>query len=181
MKVENPELSYKESIKKLSAEWAAMTDEQKKPFRDLEEELREQYYFKMAHYRRNKKKNIKLKGGVDDQLQSEFVAEEVENPFTHVTQESLEDSAEQERQRLSFAPLADDNNELVNYRQDINYHEENTDYHHDLSYADYNIEPINVSAAKSDDGQDENGEYNQHHISHQASIDYGAVGEYFGL
>jgi len=183
MKLENPELSYHDIINTLSQKWKAMTDDQQKPFRDREEELREQYYFKKTHYKKNRKNRIKLKGGVDDQQRTENIAEGVgaDIPVPHAIQAPQVDTTEQEQPPLTFATLADDVQEVVNYQQEINYQEENHDYQHDLSYADYNIEPINVSAAKTDDVQDESGEYNQHQISHQASIDYGAVGDYFGL
>ena len=206
MKLEYPELPYHEMITTLSQSWKAMTDDQQKPFRDREAELREQYYFKKTHYKKNKKNIVKLKGGVEDQQQqSENITEGVgaDIPVARATQipkgNDEEDlgaliyqesqlrkreavgTTEQEQRPLTFAPLANDVHEVVNYQQEINYQEENHDYQHDLSFADYNIEPINVSAGKTDDVQDESGEYIQHQISHQASIDYGAVGDYFGL
>jgi len=183
MKLENPELRYRDIINKLSQNWKAMTDDQQKPFRDREEELREQYYFKKTHYKKNKKNRIKLKGGVDDQQLSESLAGDgdADIPLPHAIQTQRLVTTAQEQPPSTFATLADDVQEVVNYQQLINYQEENHDYRHELTYADYIIEPINVSAAKTDDVQDESGEYNQHQISHQASIDYGAVGDYFGL
>ena len=182
MKSEYPDLPYQDMISALSRNWKAMTDEQRKPFRDHEEELREQYYFKMRHYKKIKKDSIRLKGGFDDQQQSENnnVAEGVraDIPLTQTVQAPEVDTAEQlqqvQQQPLTFAPLTnDDVQEVVNYQQEINYQEDNHDYQHDLSYADY--DPINVTAAKNDGGS---GQYNEHH---QASIDYSAVGDYFGL
>ena len=185
MKLEYPDLSYQDMIKTLSQNWKALTDEQRRPFRDREEELREQYYFKKTHYKKIKKDSIRLKGGVEDQQQSEnniAVGERAAIPVAHTVQVPQVDTTEQvQQQPLTFAPLTtDDVQEVLNYQQEINDQEENhADYQHDLSYADY--DPINVTATKPDGVQDESGEYNQHQISHQASIDYSAVGDYFGL
>lgn len=183
MKLEHPDLPYQDMISRLSRNWKAMTDEQRKPYRDREVELREQYYFKMRHYKKIKKDNIRLKGGFDEQQQSQNgnVAEGVraDIPLAHTIQAPEVDTTTEQMQQvqqqpLTFAPLTNDvvQEAIGNYRQEINYQEDNHDYQHDLSYADY--DPINVTATKND----ESGEYNEHH---QASIDYSAVGDYFGL
>ncbi len=195
MKLEYPDLPYQDMISLLSRNWKATTEEQRKPFRDREEELREQYHFKKRHYKKTKRDNVRLKGGLEDQLQQQQQQQQqqgenniaevarIDNHLTHaiqVPEVNTTVQVQQQQQPLTFALTTDDVQEVVNYAQEINYQGENHDYQHDLSYADYG--PINVTAdAKTDGVQDESGEYNQHQISHQASIDYSAVGDYFGL
>lgn len=197
MKLEYPDLPYHDMISMLSRNWKATTEEQRKPFRDREEELREQYHFKKTHYKKTKRDNMRLKGGLEDQLQQQQQQQQqtvnniaevarIDNPLTdaiQVPEVDTEQIQQQQQQPLTFALTTDDVQEVVNYAQEINYQGENHDYQHDLSYADY--DPINVvttaADAKTDGVVDESGDYNQHQISHQASIDYSAVGDYFGL
>lgn len=180
-KSDYPWLSYHQLIKKLSEVWTAMTEEEKKPYRDREEQLRQQYYFKMRHYKKNMKKQVKLKGGLEDLVQTEIIAEDgidAVNPYELQVQGAHVNNTEQHvPETLPVAPVAFNDLETMNYQQD--YHQDDINYQDDMSYADYNIEPINVNTTKTDDGQEDGRDYNQ--ISHQASIDYGAVKDLFGL
>jgi hypothetical protein len=158
-----------------------MTEEDKKPYRDREEQLRQQYYFKMRHYKKNMKKQVKMKGGLEDLVQNEIIEEggiDAVNPCDLQVQGAHVNNTEQHvPETLPVAPVAFNDLETMNYQQD--YHQDDINYQDDMSYADYNIEPINVNTTKTDDGQEDSGDYNQ--ISHQASIDYGAVKDLFGL
>ena len=176
-KSDYPWLSYHQLIKKLSEVWIEMTEEDKKPYRDREEQLRQQYYFKMRHYKKNMKKQVKLKGGLEDLAQNKIIAEggiDAVNPYELQVQGAHVNNTEQ---HVPDAPVAFNDLETMNYQQD--YHQDDINYQDDMSYADYNIEPINVNTTKTDDGQEDGSDYNQ--ISHQASIDYGAVKDLFGL
>ena len=179
IRMDNPGITYSDVIRMLSKNWKEMTECQKKPFRDKEEELRQQYHFKMTFYRKNKR-NKKLKGCFEDQLQHK--RNEAEQGGVDTTTQAVQaDANAQVQQPLAIPPIPHQVvREAVNYQQGINYEDQNHEYQHELSYTDYvNMEPINVStAAKAEGEQEESGEYNQNQISHQY---YGAMGEYFVL
>lgn len=52
LKNEFPELKHTELVKMLSQRWADMSEEAKKPFRDHEETLRQQYHIDVRHYKK---------------------------------------------------------------------------------------------------------------------------------
>lgn len=52
LKNEYPELKHTELVKMLGLRWAEMSEDAKKPFRDHEEQLRQQYHIDIAHYKK---------------------------------------------------------------------------------------------------------------------------------
>ena len=52
LKLQYPELRHTELVKMLGQKWADMSDLEKKPFRDHEEQLREQYHIDIERYKK---------------------------------------------------------------------------------------------------------------------------------
>jgi hypothetical protein len=52
LKNEYPELKHTDLVKMLGQKWADMSDEAKMPFREHEEQLRQQYHVDVAHYKK---------------------------------------------------------------------------------------------------------------------------------
>ncbi|KAL3823933.1 hypothetical protein ACHAXA_007904 [Cyclostephanos tholiformis] len=52
LKQEYPELRHTELVKLLSQKWSEMSEEEKKPFRNQEELLRQQYHIDIKHYKK---------------------------------------------------------------------------------------------------------------------------------
>jgi len=50
--MQNPELCHTDLVKMLGRKWSEMSDEDKKPFREHEEKLRQQYFIDMKHYKK---------------------------------------------------------------------------------------------------------------------------------
>mmetsp|Transcript_28966 Transcript_28966/g.60305 ORF Transcript_28966/g.60305 Transcript_28966/m.60305 type:complete len:292 (-) Transcript_28966:54-929(-) len=52
LKMQYPELRHTELVKMLGQKWSQMSEEEKRPFRDHEEQLRQQYHIDIKHYKK---------------------------------------------------------------------------------------------------------------------------------
>jgi hypothetical protein len=52
MKQDYPELRHTELVKLLGQKWSEMSEDEKKPFRNQEEILRQQYHIDIKHYKK---------------------------------------------------------------------------------------------------------------------------------